>query len=121
MARKYKERNAKAWADKVRDKIQADKLVDRLMRFALGQLGPQGETIKLEPSQVKAAQILLAKIMPDLTAADITNHEPEQSLEQKFRALVNQVGEKQARAIYPDIADRFLGPVQTHEQPSVTQ
>ena len=110
-------------SEKTREKIRTTQLKNRLEAYALGEIDPNtGSPVKMEAGQVKAALGLMAKTMPDLTAADITTHQEEQSLEQKFRALVNQVGEKQARAIYPDLADKFLGVVQpTHEQPAVTQ
>lgn len=116
-------RHKRFQTEKTRDKIRTTELKNRLEAYALGQIDPNtGEPLKLEPAQVKAIQVLLAKTLPDLSASDITHHEPEQSLQEKFQALVNQVGEKQARLIYPDLADKFLGVVQpTHTQPGIAQ
>lgn len=51
--------------DMVRDKIQASQLINRLTEHALGQ-------IDLEPTQVKAIEILLKKSIPDLSAVSIS-------------------------------------------------
>lgn len=99
---------------KTREKIQATQIVNRLQEHFNGK-------VELSNTQVKAASILLAKVLPDLSASDVTHHEPEQSLAEKFQALVNQVGETQARAIYPDLADKYLGVKPTHDEPIVSQ
>lgn len=51
--------------DMVRDKIQASQLINRLTEHALGK-------IDLEPTQVKAIEILLKKSIPDLSAVSIS-------------------------------------------------
>lgn len=108
--------------EKTREKIRTSQLKNRLEAYALGENDPQtDQPIKMEQGQVKAALGLLAKVMPDLSASDITTHEPEQSLQEKFQALVNQVGETQARIIYPDLANKYLGEKLTHTAPESTQ
>lgn len=60
--------------DETRAKIQTSQLINRLTDHALGDL-------KLEPTQVRAIEILLRKTLPDLTATElsggveITTHE----------------------------------------------
>lgn len=54
--------------DATRQKIQTSQLVNRLNSYALGELGPQGETIELTAGQLKAMEILLRKSLPDLAA-----------------------------------------------------
>lgn len=53
------------WDDRVRDKIQTSMLINRLVSHAVGQ-------VSLEPTQVKAIEILLRKTLPDLSAIDAT-------------------------------------------------
>lgn len=65
--------------DETRAKIKTSQLINRLTSHALGKLG-------LEPTQVRAIEILLKKTLPDLTATElsggvaITTH--EEALEQ---------------------------------------
>ena len=108
-------RRKRTWqTEKTREKIKTTMLVNRLQNHAEGK-------VDMSATQVKAAGLLLSKVMPDLSAADITHNAPEQTLQEKFLALVNQVGEKQARAIYPDLADKYLGKAITHEMPAIGQ
>ena len=51
--------------DKIRASIKAQEIVDRLNGHILGE-------IKLTNTQVRAAEILLRKIQPDLTATQLT-------------------------------------------------
>jgi len=108
--------NKRLWqTDKTREKIRISMLVNRLQDHVEGKAD-------MSSTQVKAASVLLSKVMPDLSAADITTHEPESTMQEKFHALVNQIGEKQARTIYPDLAIRYLGePKATHEGPVTEQ
>jgi hypothetical protein len=111
--------------DKTREKIKVTQIVNRLQDFVLGESTVGHPKIELSAAQVKAAQILLAKKLPDLTASDITTHEAETPMAEKFQLLVNQIGEQQARIIYPDLADKYLGPTvtkaPTSESPSLIQ
>lgn len=57
-----------AWTpQKVRERIQTTKLIQRLEDHALGKLDPE-----LSKSQVAAIQILLKKTLPDLTSTELT-------------------------------------------------
>jgi predicted glutamine amidotransferase len=49
---------------KTRSKIQTSQLVNRLMKHANGE-------VKMEQTQVRAAEILLRKTLPDLTATEM--------------------------------------------------
>lgn len=51
--------------DEVRQKIQTSQLINRLTNHALSDTGPI-----MDASQVKAAQILLGKAIPDLAAIE---------------------------------------------------
>ncbi len=48
---------------RTREKIQTSQLVNRLTNHALGK-------IKMEPTQVRAIEILLKKTLPDLSAVE---------------------------------------------------
>lgn len=51
--------------DETRAKIQTSQLINRLTEHALGDL-------KLEPTQVRAIEVLLKKTLPDLTATELS-------------------------------------------------
>lgn len=55
----------------LRDRIrnQAERAVDLLVAAVDGKVDPT-------PMRVKAAQILLAKVLPDLSSSDVTVHDP---------------------------------------------
>jgi hypothetical protein len=53
--------------DKTRKKIQATQLIKRLTSHALGELEKP-----MDPSQVRAAEILLKKTIPDLSNVEMT-------------------------------------------------
>ncbi len=53
--------------DEVRQKIQVSQLINRLTNHALSEDGPI-----MDASQVKAAQILLGKAIPDLSAQQVS-------------------------------------------------
>jgi hypothetical protein len=62
----------KQHADKARAKIQSSHLVTRLGLNAMGQLtNPDGEPIEMTPGQIKSAEILLRKTVPDLSAVSL--------------------------------------------------
>jgi hypothetical protein len=54
--------------DMVRDKIQANQLINRLESHALGE-------VELSQTQIKAIEILLKKTLPDLSAVEHTGDE----------------------------------------------
>lgn len=59
-ARKRKLKLSEDW----RDRIQAGVILDRLMKHLNNE-------IEMSPTQIKAAQIILGKIIPDLKSTDI--------------------------------------------------
>lgn len=64
-ARKNKGTKDAPWDDKVRGKIQASMLVNSLSDHVLGKG-------KLSSTQVRAAEILLKKVIPDLKSSEVT-------------------------------------------------
>ncbi len=59
------------WDAKVRERIQTSMLINRLSDHVFGK-------VELSPTQVRSAEILLKKSMPDLSASDnkteVTHH-----------------------------------------------
>lgn len=51
--------------DRARDRIRATHLIDRLQAHVMG-------LVALESSQIRAAEILLKKVMPDLQATELS-------------------------------------------------
>ena len=83
--------------DSWREKISASMLVNRLKDHVDGKN-------KLEPTQIKAAEILLARVAPTLSAVEQTNIDPEQTLTEqqlmdKLVALIDA---------HPDLVQRAL-------------
>lgn len=62
-----------------RAKIQASQLINRLQNHALGKT-------EMEQSQIKAAEVLLRKSLPDLSATDMTHHAGE-GLQELLKAI----------------------------------
>lgn len=60
-------------AAEVRGQIQASQLINRLQGHADG-------TVDLAPTQVKACEILLRKILPDLQVTDLHHHDESEQL-----------------------------------------
>lgn len=56
-------------ADEVRGKIQASALINRLEAHAAGKCD-------LSPTQVRAIEVLLRKILPDLQSSELTIRDP---------------------------------------------
>lgn len=95
--------------DKTREKIKATQLVNRLQAFAQGDEG-----VDMSAAQVKAAQILLSKVLPDLTHEMVEEITPETNAEQQFLKLVDRIGEPAARTAYPDMARKYLDKEPAH-------
>ena len=62
--------------DEVRTKIQASQLVNRLQKHAFAEYRPDADgNLKefISPSQLRAIEILLKKVLPDLTATELSS------------------------------------------------
>ena len=90
-------------SEKTLAKIQATKIVQRLQQFALGD-----PSVEMSSAQVKAAQVLLAKILPDMTHRLNESVTEPMNAEQQFLRLVERVGAETARLLYPDMARQYL-------------
>ena len=59
--------------DAHRERIQTGALISRLQKNAQGELySPKKEPIEMTAGQIKSAEILLKKTLPDLKAVEIT-------------------------------------------------
>lgn len=57
--------------DQTRSKIKTVHLIKRLQDHIFSERDPQsGQIVKLDPSQIKAIEILLRKTLPDLSAIE---------------------------------------------------
>ena len=73
-------------AENVRAAIKVGNIVNRLQKAAMGE-------IDVTPTQLNAAKVLLDKCLPNLTATEITEQVPEQSLEEleeRLRQMIAQ-------------------------------
>lgn len=59
-------RNRVGLAENTRQRIQSSMLVERLLDHALGN-------VEMTATQVQAARILLAKVLPDLKVTELAN------------------------------------------------
>jgi hypothetical protein len=84
-------------AESWRDKIGVAKLLSRLEKCALGEAD-------MKPAEVKAAQILLDRVMPTLSASEITHVKPQQTA----RALMDRVRELMGDEAHAKLAPDYL-------------
>lgn len=75
-----------------REKIRAAHIINRLHDYI-------DSKIEMAPAQVKAAQVLLAKVLPDLSAADITRHVETTDPQELYNKLEAIVGVEMAKAL----------------------
>ena len=61
----------KPWPERTREKIRAGELITRLSMHALGQDDPKtGKPLKMSVTQVKAATVLIDKVLPNLQSVE---------------------------------------------------
>ncbi len=97
-----KTRNWRRFSERTRWKIKVGRIVDLLQRYVLG------DTVELSGAQIKSAQILLDKALPNLTMADITQHtQAPVSHAEVYQQLVDVVGD--------EIAEKILGKPEQHQ------
>lgn len=66
--------------DEIRSKIQASQLVNRLNNHVLGKA-------EMSPTQLKAAEILLKKSLPDLSSVEHTS-DPDKPVHQRIEMVI---------------------------------
>lgn len=78
--------------DMVREKIRASQIINRLENHALGECD-------MTPTQVKAAEVLLRKTLPDLSAIDanvsgefVTRQMTDDELDRAIADAIQQAG-----------------------------
>jgi hypothetical protein len=98
-ARKSWQERAETW----REKIGVSVLITRLEKHAKGE-------VDMTPTQVKAAQVLLDRVMPTLSASEIVRKNEPVNPEQLIQMLRERYGEEFASKLMKD----YL-PDTTHE------
>ena len=92
MARKKSwQETAETW----REKIKVSNIITRLEKHANGE-------VEMTPTQVKAAQVLLDRVMPTLSASEITRKNEQQSPEQLIQMLRERYGDEFANMLVKD-------------------
>ena len=71
----------KEYSEEVRNKIKSSMVLNKLMEHVL-------EGKEMKSTQIKAAEILLRKTVPDLSATQITGGEGEDSLPVQINMIV---------------------------------
>lgn len=75
--------------DNWRDKIKAGVIMDRLAKHHLGQLEKP-----LDPTQIKAAEVILSRLVPSLSAVEQTTHQTGRSKEEILRDIKDLITAK---------------------------
>lgn len=99
----------KSWTERAemwREKIKVANIITRLEKHAEGQ-------VEMTPTQVKAAQVLLDRVMPTLSASEITRKTETLSPEQLILAMEERYGKEFADKLRKDYMPEQ--PEQTHE------
>lgn len=96
--------------ESVIQKIRTSQLVNRLQNHIDGK-------IELQPTQIKAIEMLLARTMPTLSAVEQTNIEPDQKLSESD--LLAKMGE--LIAAHPDLAAQAIGEYAKKQQVAAQQ
>ena len=82
-----------------RSSIQTSALLTRLKKHAMGTLmSPKGEPVDMSSTQIRAAEILLSKALPNLTATEVTNVEDTQdrtSLDEQLKTLLANLSKEE--------------------------
>ena len=94
-ARTVKPRNTES----VLQRIRASQLVEMLNKHAV-----DGADSKIDPTRIKAAEILLARVLPVLSAVEQTTINPDDALTEgqiilKFQSLISA---------FPDLREKLL-------------
>jgi hypothetical protein len=71
----------KQYSDEIRNKIKSSMILNRLMAHIL-------EGAEMSSTQIRAAEILLKKTVPDLSATQITGGDGEESLPVQINMIV---------------------------------
>lgn len=74
-------KSRKEYSEEVRNKIKSSMVLNKLMEHVL-------EGKEMKSTQIKAAEILLRKTVPDLSATQITGGEGEDSLPVQINMIV---------------------------------
>jgi hypothetical protein len=101
----------KAWTpEKVRQRIRTSMLVRRLKNHVLGK-------VEMSPTQLKAAEILLKKALPDLSAVEHSG-----SIEQPMTrdAIIERLTQLHAAAVASHVDGGTPGSSESDDSPATT-
>lgn len=102
-AKKSWQERAETW----REKIRVSVIITRLEKHA------NGET-EMTPTQVKAAQVLLDRVMPTLSASEVTRKTETITPDQLIQMMRERYGDDIANQMQKEYSP-------THDQPEATQ
>lgn len=103
-ARKSWQERAETW----RDKIGVSNLITALEKHARGE-------IEMKPTQVKAAQVLLDRVMPTLSASEITKRNETVTPEELIENMRKRYGDEFANQLAKDYIPQEDDATVTHE------
>jgi len=81
--RNYKTEKTK---QKIRDTINTKLCIDKLQAHL-------NDEIEMKGTQIKAAEVLLARTLPTLTMADVVNHDAPDNYEDMLQGLAEMAGD----------------------------
>ena len=74
--------------DQTREAIKTSQLVNRLQSFALGEKDANDKPIEIDPSRLKAIEILLRKSLPDLSSVALTGDPDNPAVVEKIERII---------------------------------
>ncbi len=91
--------NRMAHKDRLTLKIKTAKILDRVQKFALGE-EDHGKQVEMSATELRAAELLLRKVLPDLKATEHTHPEAMKLLEMSRSDAIREIDD-----IRQEIAD----------------
>lgn len=91
------------FCERTRRKIQAANIVVRLQGFVLGGVDPKTKNpIEMSPAQVRAAEVLLRKVLPDMTWEHHTGGQGVVIEVVDYREVADTIDRAKALSTIPD-------------------
>lgn len=90
MASRPTTRSGRYYTQRTRDRLRANRIAERLVAFVLGENDPVTKRpVTMTASQVRAAQILLNKVLPDLKAVEVRDEAPQDAIARLLEAVMD--------------------------------
>lgn len=102
----------KSWVERSeiwRDKISTAHIIKRLEKHSLGE-------VEMTATQVKAAQVLLDRVMPSLSASEVTRRNESINPHELIQSLSNSLSPE----IMEKLKELYLPNNDSREEPAVT-